>query len=96
MSENPYQSPLSTGGDQAKKEGEPFAGCPSCSHAYATKVGFTLWGGVIGPKLLNHVKCNECGTKYNGKSGNSNFVPIVIYSIVVSLIALVVFFVVAG
>ena len=45
-----------------------FAGCPFCGKSEAEKVGFTWWGGVLGPKLLNHVKCLGCGKKYNGKT----------------------------
>lgn len=45
--------------------------CPFCRAQLASKVRFTPWGGVIGPKLLNLVKCNDCGKQYNGKSGTA-------------------------
>jgi hypothetical protein len=32
-------------------------------------VRFTLWGGVIGPRLLSLVQCAACGIHYNGKNG---------------------------
>jgi hypothetical protein len=57
-------------------------------------VGFTWWGGIIGPKLLNHVKCQRCGTGYNGKSGKSNTTGIVIYSVVLSLACFILMFVI--
>ncbi|MEZ5308462.1 MAG: hypothetical protein R2684_15060 [Pyrinomonadaceae bacterium] len=47
---------------------------------------FTWWGGLLGPKLLTHVKCPGCGTQYNGKSGKDNTMGIVIYSIAMLII----------
>ena len=54
-----------------------YAECPSCGQSKAKKVSFTWWGGMIGPGILNHVKCQACGTSYNGKTGNSNTVGII-------------------
>lgn len=65
-----------------------YAPCPKCQNNRATPVSFTWWGGVLGPKLLSHVKCETCGTKYNGKSGNSNTTGIVIYTVVLTLVAI--------
>jgi hypothetical protein len=59
------------------------APCPSCGQSNASKVGFTWWGGAIGPAMLNHVKCLACGTEYNAKSGQSNTMGIIIYSVVI-------------
>ncbi len=51
-------------------------------------MSFTWWGGILGPKLLSHVKCGSCGTQYNGKTGGSNTTGIIIYTvIVVSILA---------
>jgi hypothetical protein len=61
--------------------------CPKCSSARARKVSFTWWGGVLGPSLMTHVKCEDCGTTYNGKTGASNTGAIIAYSIVVGVIA---------
>jgi hypothetical protein len=61
---------------------EKYAPCPNCSCPNAKRVSFTLWGGVLGPKLLTHVKCTKCGAKYNGKTGESNTTGIIIYTIV--------------
>jgi uncharacterized protein (DUF983 family) len=49
-------------------------------------VKFTWWGGLLGPKMLSHVKCQQCGLAYNGKTGQSNTKGIVIYAIVVNVI----------
>lgn len=86
MSQNPYQSPLSTEGGPGQPIGEVHAQCPGCNSVYATKVKFTLWGGALGPKLFHHVKCDQCGTKYNGRTGKSNLVPILIYNLVAAVI----------
>ena len=48
-----------------------FASCPQCKDTNAQLVKFTWWGGVLGPKLLSHVKCQSCGKKYNGKTGGN-------------------------
>jgi uncharacterized protein (DUF983 family) len=65
-----------------------FAPCPHCGEANAEKLRFTWWGGVLGPKILNHVKCRGCGKNYNGKSGKDNTTGIVLYSVVVGILAL--------
>ena len=59
-----------------------YAPCPKCSSTKAKKVGFTWWGGLVGPSLLTHVECDECGTKYNGKTGRSNLLAIIVYQFV--------------
>jgi hypothetical protein len=66
-----------------------YAPCPKCQVADAVApVSFTWWGGVLGPKLLNHVKCGRCGTAYNGKTGADNTNGIIIYTIVTLAIAI--------
>jgi hypothetical protein len=67
-----------------------FAPCPKCQSDSAEKVGFTWWGGLIGPRLLKHVKCNRCGATYNGKTGQSNTTAIIIYTVVLLAIAITV------
>ena len=73
-----------------------YAPCPKCRQSLARKVSFTWWGGLLGPRLLSHVKCGSCGAGYNGKTGKDNTTNIVIYTIVAIFIAfflmLVVFF----
>ena len=72
---------------------QAFAACPKCGKSGASAVGFTWWGGLLGPKLFNVVKCGGCATQYNGKSGKMNTTNIVIYSVVIGIaaIALVIF-----
>ncbi len=67
------------------------ADCPECGEpGYATPVAFTWWGGIVGPRLFNHVRCDSCGTCYNGKTGRSNTTAITIYVVVTGLIAVMV------
>lgn len=63
----------------------PYAPCPQCNGTHAEKVRFTWWGGVLGPKLLSHVKCVGCGKAYNGKTGIDNNTKIAIYMGVIAL-----------
>ena len=69
-----------------------YAPCPNCGSNEIERVGFSWWGGVIGPKLLNHVKCRSCNSKYNGKTGESNTKGIIIYSVIACIIAFIIFF----
>ena len=64
-----------------------YAPCPKCRGA-AEKLKFTWWGGVLGPKILTHVKCTACGYKYNGKTGKDNTTGIIIYSVIVAVLCL--------
>ena len=76
-----------------------FAPCPKCSNSNAEQLKFTWWGGLIGPKILKHVKCQSCGAKYNGKTGNDNTTAIVIYCVVVGAVVfglMMVFFTAIG
>jgi transposase-like protein len=66
-----------------------YAPCPLCSSSTAAPVGYSLWGGILGPKLLTHVKCSECGTTYNGKTGQSNATGIAVYLVVSTILAFV-------
>jgi hypothetical protein len=67
-----------------------YTPCPRCTRPDPEEVKFTWWGGVIGPRLLKHVKCSGCGLTYNGKSGQSNTTNIVIYSVIVGVIFFVI------
>jgi len=53
--------------------------CPRCQGANLHRPGFTWWGGIIGPKLLNHTVCGGCGFGFNAKTGKSNQTAIAIY-----------------
>jgi hypothetical protein len=68
-----------------------YADCPNCdAPGDASRVGFTWWGGILGPRMLSHVRCNDCGTCYNGSSGKSNDTAILIYVLVSLFITLLV------
>ena len=71
---------------------DTYASCPQCKASNAQRLNFTWWGGVLGPKLLTHVKCQSCGKKYNGKTGGDNTTNIIIYSVVVGVICFVLVF----
>ena len=64
-----------------------YVPCPKCS-GEAEKLKFTWWGGILGPKILTHVKCLACGHKYNGKTGKDNTTGIIVYSVIVGILCL--------
>lgn len=66
------------------------APCPRCGGAMSKPVGYTWWGGLVGPKLLHHVECERCGTAFNGRTGRPNTLGIAIYLGSTVVIALVV------
>ena len=70
--------------------------CPKCGTGEATPISFTWWGGLIGPKLLHHVRCQGCGYAYNGKTGRPNTTGIIVYSVVLAVIAIVIFAIIGG
>ena len=63
--------------------------CPKCGSPEFTKVGFTWWGGAVGPAILKHVKCSKCGAMFNGRTGQSNTTGIIVYSVVGGVIGIV-------
>jgi hypothetical protein len=67
-------------------------GCPKCGSAFVSAVKYTWWGGILGPRLLKHTKCNDCKFTYNSKTRQSNTTPIIIYSVVLFAIAFAAFF----
>src|SRR5829696_7676217 len=76
----PYSGPPTGGGPP----------CPKCGFRGAQPVSCTWWGGVIGPKLLSHVRCNACRYSFNGKTGRPNTTGIVVYTVVgIVLVAVV-------
>jgi len=56
-----------------------FTTCPKCNSPHLSRPSFTWWGGLIGPKLLNHTVCNGCSFGFNSKTGKSNATAIGIY-----------------
>jgi hypothetical protein len=65
-----------------RREGQ-WADCPNCgAPGDATRIWWTPWGGLVGPAMICHVRCNDCGTTYNGKSGEYNTTAIIIFVVV--------------
>jgi hypothetical protein len=52
--------------------------CPNCGKQMAKRVLWTFWGSFYFTAIFKHVRCEDCGTKYNGKTGKSNMVPAVL------------------
>ncbi|HVS39440.1 MAG TPA: hypothetical protein VMS17_28035 [Gemmataceae bacterium] len=73
-----------------RRRGPEWAPCPSCGCEDATKIGWTFWGGWIGPAIINCVRCHRCGTTYNGVHGDYNGGRIAIYVVVSIVIGLIV------
>ena len=69
-----------------------FVNCPQCGSARVEKVKYTIWGGMIGPRLLNHVKCQDCKATFNGKTGKSNSTAIALYFVGIFVIAFLIVF----
>jgi len=64
--------------------------CPKCGSAEpGVPVKFTIWGGLIGPRMLHHVACPKCGAKYNGRSGQSNTRNITLFICIPLMLGLV-------
>ena len=67
-----------------------FVPCPQCRSTMVKRVGFSWWGGVLGPSLFCHCKCGRCGATFNGKTGASNAGPIAAYVIISCVLVLVI------
>ena len=62
--------------------------CPGCRQdVVPVPITFTWWGGVLGPRLLSHVRCPGCSTRFNGKTGAANTTAIAIYLVIVGLVS---------
>lgn len=61
-------------------------GCPKCGSGIISPVKYTWWGGILGPKMLHHTKCEACGYRYNSKTRKPNTNAIIIYSVVIFVI----------
>lgn len=57
------------------------SGCPKCGSGIISPVKYTWWGGLLGPKLFHHTKCEACGYRYNSKTRKSNTTAIIIYTV---------------
>ncbi len=83
---NPYAPP------QAPTDMPPVSmdTCPRCKSTSVHRPGFTWWGGAIGPRLLSHAVCKQCGFGYNYKTGKSNSTAIGVYFGVVFVLAIII------
>ena len=79
---NPYESPANSAPVPQVDPDSKYAACNKCQSVNAQLMKYTLWGGMIGPKMFTHVKCQTCGAKYNGKTGKSNLVSIILYQVI--------------
>jgi transposase-like protein len=79
---DPYKPPSAPLDASAAMDrtGKPL--CPKCGEAAAKKLSFTFWGGALGPALFNAVKCMNCNTQYNGKTGMPLTRAIILYQLV--------------
>jgi len=85
-------SPQRSPGQPSPLDYQTRVKCPKCGSPESKPVSFTWWGGVVGPKILHHVKCLGCGQAYNGKSGKLNTTAIIIWNVVIFGLAFVIFF----
>ncbi len=67
-------------------------GCPKCGSPLVTPVKYTWWGGLLGPKMFHHTKCEMCKYRYNSKTRKPNTTAIIIYSVVLFVVAFAVFY----
>lgn len=82
--QNPYASPQMPNVPQGSPPpgSELVAPCYKCGCPYASRISFTWWGGLLGPRMFNHVKCVSCFATFNAKTGQSNTTAITIYCLV--------------
>jgi hypothetical protein len=65
--------------DRGKKKKPKYQPCPQCDAPDPVRVKWTAWGSFYGPAMFTHVRCQECGYCYNGKTGGSNVIPATIF-----------------
>ena len=72
-----------------------YIACPNCNGREAKRIKWTWWGSVYGPKLFTHVRCVDCGYCFNGKTGDNNIIPAVLFVVIpLALIILLLAFIV--
>lgn len=57
--------------------------CPKCGASTAVKVNFSWWGGALAPRIFHMVKCTECKTQYNGRTGGRLTKTALLYQLVI-------------
>jgi DNA-directed RNA polymerase subunit M/transcription elongation factor TFIIS len=83
------RDPVEAERDEDAPPAKGFKPCPRCGADGAKRILWAPWGSFFGPALLCHVRCPECRCKYNGRTGRSNLIPVVIFATIPTLIILV-------
>lgn len=81
--QQPYQQPQGPFQQNPYQQGymQTTPMCPRCG-GYTKKVGYTWWGGIIGPRMMNLHKCGNCKLNFNATTMQSADNAILIYSVV--------------
>ena len=79
---DPYKPPSAPLDAPATIDSTGRPRCPKCGEARAQKLSFTFWGGALGPALFNAVRCMNCRTQFNGKTGMPLTRAIIMYQLV--------------
>lgn len=66
--------------------------CPSCGSTQTKEVKYTWWGGLVGPKMMNLQKCENCRIQFNRKTNKNALNAIIAYNMVALLIGFVILF----
>jgi predicted nucleic-acid-binding Zn-ribbon protein len=82
---NPYTPPRSRLVVTRESNVLTEAPCGKCGSTEAVWKEITWWGAMLGPKLLHHVTCAQCGHTFNARTGRSNRWRIVIFLVFAAL-----------
>lgn len=85
MTQNPYQSPSA----ETTQPCQPTSICLFCGYDECSSPQWTIWGGVIGPKLLHHSICQRCDRGFNRKTGRSNQTRIITIQVIGFVLGLI-------
>ena len=66
---NPYADPVVESREKPRLLGPRSATCPFCQNNIAESVTFTIWGGFFLTRMFSCVRCLNCLSQYNGKTG---------------------------
>jgi hypothetical protein len=69
--------------DEDDQGDSKYRPCPQCGARGAKRILWTFWGSFYGPALMAHVRCPKCHAAYNGKTGKSNGVRILVFCLLV-------------
>jgi len=86
----PVEKPAPVEKPKLAKTPGTCAPCPHCGAQDAKKVKWTWWGSWYGPALFHSVRCLECGGGFNGKTGGTNLVPMLLFVTIPAVLIVVV------